>query len=205
MKEQLTHLTNATMQQSNISQYTILWQKCAQICTFLFENGAFCIWGGCIVGFVHVNWTLKEWKVQCLSIYHTCILNLRTLCYFPHFCSLEILYILFPEAKVWHRSRTLGCNHHFRCSGLETKWAPTKHGYPRQSRGPSRSADMNIFICSILPVWFYTWQEIMKYSLTSMVNHTIVISQCILIEIHKWCVFNTKHVSISRAGRSHRL
>ena len=158
----------------------------------------FCIWGGCIVGFVHVNWTLKELIVQCISIYHTCILNLRTLCYFPHFCSLEILYIIFPEGKVWHRSRTLGCNHHFRCSGLETKRAPTKHGYPRQSRGQSRSADMNVSIYSILAVWFYTWQEIIKYSSTSMVNHTIVISQCIshwdtpmMCIQHKTCFYNT--------------
>ena len=43
---QKTHLTYPTMlHQTNIPQCTILWQKCAHMCTFLLQNGALCDMG----------------------------------------------------------------------------------------------------------------------------------------------------------------
>ena len=39
--------TNPTMYQSHIPQCTILWPKCAHVCTFLLQNGS--LWDICVI------------------------------------------------------------------------------------------------------------------------------------------------------------
>ena len=64
--KQQTHLTNPTMHQTNITQCTLLQQKCAHMCTFLLPNGA--LWD---VGLVHcgicVLRSAEKWPWKCVN------------------------------------------------------------------------------------------------------------------------------------------
>ena len=59
-----TCYTNPTMHSTIIPQYTILWQKCAHVCTFLSQNGA--LWDICLMhcGICKVGLLAPYWSMN---------------------------------------------------------------------------------------------------------------------------------------------